>query len=61
MAGMRAIHKKQKVTFEFTGDLKEVVEKAEKELKEKDGTTKQLFLEWQYENAKKHWKHITAG
>lgn len=44
MAGMRAIHKKQKVTFEFTGDLKEVVEKAEKELKEKDGTTKQLFF-----------------
>ena len=26
MAGMRAIHKKQKVTFEFTGDVKEVVE-----------------------------------
>lgn len=53
MAGMRAVHKKNGTTFKFTGDLKEAVEKAEKELKEKDGTTKWLFLKWQYENAKK--------
>ena len=53
MAGMRAVHKKSGTTFKFTGDLKEAVEKAEKELKEKDGTTQWLFLKWQYDNAKK--------
>ena len=53
MAGMRAVHKKNGTTFKFTGDLKEAVEKAEKELKEKDGTTQWLFLKWQYDNAKK--------
>ena len=53
MAGMRAVHKKNGTTFKFTGDLKEAVEKAEKELKEKDGTTQWIFLKWQYDNAKK--------
>lgn len=53
MAGMRAVHKKDGTTFKFTGDLKEAIEKAEKELKEKDGTTQWLFLKWQYDNAKK--------
>lgn len=53
MAGMRAVHKKSGTTFKFTGNLKEAVEKAEKELKEKDGTTQWLFLKWQYDNAKK--------
>lgn len=53
MAGMREVHKKSGTTFKFTGDLKEAVEKAEKELKEKDGTTQWLFLKWQYDNAKK--------
>lgn len=53
MAGMRAIHKKNGTTFKYTGDLKEAIEKAEKELKEKDGTTQYVFLKWQYDNAKK--------
>lgn len=53
MAGMRAVHKKDRTTFKFSGDLREAIEKAEKELKEKDGTTQWLFLKWQYDNAKK--------
>lgn len=48
MAGMRAVHKKNGTTFKFSGDLKEAIEKAEKE-----GTTQWLFLKWQYDNAKK--------
>ena len=45
MAGMRAVHKKNGTTFKYSGDLKETIEKAEKELKEKDGTTQcaQIF------------------
>lgn len=39
MAGMRAVHKKNETTFKYSGDLKETIEKAEKELKEKEGTT----------------------
>ena len=35
MAGMRAVHKKNGTTFKYSGDLKETIEKAEKELKEK--------------------------
>ena len=53
MAGMRAVHKKDGTTFKFSGELKEAIEKAEKELKEKEGTTQWLFLKWQYDNAKK--------
>lgn len=44
MAGMRAVHKKNGTTFKYSGDLKETIEKAEKELKEKEGTTQWLFL-----------------
>lgn len=53
MAGMKAKHTKDKVTYSYSGDLKEAIEKAEKELREKEGTTKWLFLKWQYDNAKK--------
>lgn len=53
MAGMRAKHKKDKVTYTYSGDLREAIEKAEKELREKEGTTQWLFLKWQYDNAKK--------
>lgn len=35
MAGIRAVHKKNGTTFKYSGDLKETIEKAEKELKEK--------------------------
>ena len=59
MAGMRAVHKKSGTTFIYSGDLEKAVEKAEKELKEKDGTERHAFLKWQYDNAKKHLKHIT--
>ena len=44
MAGIRAVHKKNGTTFKYSGDLKETIEKAEKELKEKEGTTQWLFL-----------------
>lgn len=33
MAGMRAVHKKNGTTFKYSGDLKETIEKAEKETK----------------------------
>lgn len=45
--------KKDGTTFKFSGDLREAIEKAEKELKEKDGTERHTFLKWQYDNAKK--------
>lgn len=44
MAGMRAVHKKNGTTFKYRGDLKETIEKAEKELKEKEGTTQPSVL-----------------
>ena len=53
MAGMRAVHKKNGTTFKYSGDLKETIEKAEKELKEKEGTTQWLFLK----ERKAHGKH----
>lgn len=53
MAGMRAVHKKSGTTFKYSGDLEKAVEKAEKELKEKEGTERHTFLKWQYDNAKK--------
>ena len=57
MAGMRAVHKKNGTTFKYSGDLKETIEKAEKELKEKEGTTQWLFLKWQYDNARKAFEN----
>ena len=60
MAGMRAVHKKNGTTFKYSGDLKETIEKAEKELKEKEGTTQWLFLKWQYDNAHKTGKRRTC-
>ena len=54
MAGMRAKKKKGGgVTYTYTGDLAECIKKAEKELSDKKGSQQQLFLKWQYENAKK--------
>lgn len=44
MAGMRAVHKKNGTTFKYSGDLKETIEKAEKELKEKEGTTQECEI-----------------
>lgn len=53
MAGMTAKHKKNGVTFTYTGDLRKCIEKAEKELKEKENSTEWLFLKWQYEKAER--------
>lgn len=53
MAGMRAKHKKNETTFQFAGELSDAIKKAENELREKEGTTRWLFLKWQYDNAKK--------
>ena len=44
MAGMRAVHKKNGTTFKYSGDLKETIEKAEKELKEKEEQHNGFFL-----------------
>lgn len=54
---MRATKKKSgqtvHTTFHFTGDLEKEVEKAKKELEQKEGSREQEFLTWQYERAKK--------
>lgn len=53
MAGMTAKHTKKGTSFTYRGDLQECIEKAEKELREKENSTQWLFLKWQYDNAKK--------
>lgn len=53
MAGFTAKHKKGKTSFTYSGDLRECVEKAEKELEKKQGGQERVFLLWQYERAKK--------
>lgn len=53
MAGIRAKRTKDKITYAYTGSLEETLEKAKKELREKEDTTQWLFLKWQYDNAKK--------
>lgn len=53
MAGMTARHTKKGTSFTYRGDLQECIEKAEKELREKENSTQWLFLKWQYNNAKK--------
>ena len=53
MAGMRAVHKKNGTTFKYSGYFKETIEKAEKEMKKREGTTQWLFVKWQYYNARK--------
>lgn len=54
---MRATKKKSgqtvHTTFHFTGDLETEVQKARKELEQKEGSREQEFLTWQYERAKK--------
>lgn len=53
MAGFTAKHKKNKVSFTYTGDLQECINKAEKELETKRGSQEHVFLMWQYGRAKK--------
>lgn len=58
MAGMRAKRKKGGgVTFTFSGDLKECVEKAKQELKTKQESQERVFLMWQKEKAVKSWEN----
>lgn len=53
MPGFTAKHKNGRTSFTYSGDLKECIDKAEKELKVKQGSQEQLFLVWQHERAKK--------
>ena len=53
MAGFTAKHKNGRVSFTYSGDLQECIDKAEKELEAKQGSQEQVFLTWQYERAKK--------
>jgi hypothetical protein len=59
VAGMRSKKKKGGgTTYTYSGDLAECIEKSEKELKEKRGSQQQLFLLWQYQNAKKAYDNF---
>lgn len=53
MAGFSAKHNKGIVSFTYSGDLQECIDKAEKELETKQGSQEQIFLKWQYDRAKK--------
>lgn len=50
---MRKKKTKSGITFVYTGDLKEAIDKARAELEEKQGSRKQEFLTWQFQKAKK--------
>lgn len=57
MAGMRAKHQKSgKVIYTFSGDLAESIQKARKELRQKEESEERNFLKWQYEKAKKAYE-----
>lgn len=57
MAGMRAKHQKSgNVTYTFSGDLAESIQKARKELRQKEESEERNFLKWQYEKAKKAYE-----
>lgn len=54
MAGMTAKHQKSgKVIYSFSGDLEECIQKARKELRQKEDSEERTFLRWQHEKAKK--------
>lgn len=58
MAGMRAKHQKSgEVTYIFSGDLAESIQKAQKELRQKEESEERNFLKWQYEKAKKAYEN----
>lgn len=57
MAGMRAKHQKSgKVTYTFSGDLADSIQKARKELRQKEDSEERSFLKWQHERAKKAYE-----
>lgn len=51
--GMRAKRNKNGVVFSFTGELQEALEAARKELDKKVRSQERVFLQWQFEKAKK--------
>lgn len=53
MAGFTTKHKKDRVSYTYSGDLREYIAKAEKELETKQGSQESMFLLWQYQRAKK--------
>lgn len=53
MTGMRTKKTKNGKTFTFSGDLKDAIVAAEKELSEKTNSQKRVFLKWQRDNAVK--------
>lgn len=57
MAGMRAKKTKNGTTFTFSGDLKDAIITAEKELSEKTNSQRRVFLKWQRDNAVKAYEN----
>lgn len=53
MAGMRAKKTKNGTTFTYSGDLKDAIVAAERELSEKANSQKRVFLKWQRDDAVK--------
>ena len=53
MPGFSAKHINGQVSFTYSGDLRECIDRAEKELKKKQESQEGVFLSWQYERAKK--------
>ena len=52
--GMTAKHKKSGgISYQYTGDLEEVVKATRKELEKKRESQERVFLNWQFEKAKK--------
>lgn len=51
--GMRVKRNKNGVVFSFTGELQDALEAARKELDKKIQSQERVFLQWQFEKAKK--------
>lgn len=51
--GMTAKRNKNGVVFSFTGELQDALESARKELDKKVQSQERVFLQWQFEKAKK--------
>lgn len=57
MAGVRAKKTKNGITYTFSGELKECLEKARKELQEKTASQERVFLRWQKDKALKAYEN----
>ena len=51
--GMRVKRNKNGVVYSFTGELQDALEAARKELDKKIQSQERVFLQWQFEKAKK--------